>query len=123
MQSAQLPREVNQCSSASRPTFRRQRSRPKDDYREYLNRRRFLKRRSAVVAAGGQLARKLDLAAIGALADNKLETVPSPLTTTGEQLTSCEDITHYNNFYEFGVDKDSSLRKERRRACPRGPGP
>ncbi len=29
----------------------------------------------------------------------------SPLTTTGEQLTSFDDITHYNNFYEFGVDK------------------
>ena len=35
----------------------------------------------------------------------KLQTVKSPLTTTGEQLTSFDDITHYNNFYEFGVDK------------------
>jgi len=31
--------------------------------------------------------------------------VPSPLTTTGEQLTTFDDITHYNNYYEFGVDK------------------
>ena len=42
-----------------------------------------------------------------ALADEtKLQTVKSPLTTTGEQLTSLQDITHYNNFYEFGVQKD-----------------
>jgi sulfoxide reductase catalytic subunit YedY len=36
--------------------------------------------------------------------------VKSPLTTTGEQLTSLEDITHYNNFYEFGVDKDQPAK-------------
>ena len=45
-----------------------------------------------------------------ALADTKLQTVKSPLTTTGEQLTSFEDITHYNNFYEFGVDKDQPAK-------------
>jgi len=32
--------------------------------------------------------------------------VKSPLSTTGEQLTSLEDITHYNNYYEFGVEKN-----------------
>ena len=73
------------------------------NYREYLDRRRFLKRAGVVAAAG--------IAGIvgpqAALADNKLQTVPSPLTTTGEQLTSLQDITHYNNFYEFGVDKNS----------------
>jgi len=74
-----------------------------NDYREYLDRRRFLKRAGVAAAAG--------IAGIvgpqAALADNKLQTVPSPLTTTGEQLTSLQDITHYNNFYEFGVDKNS----------------
>jgi sulfoxide reductase catalytic subunit YedY len=38
-------------------------------------------------------------------ASTQLQTVKSPLTTTGEQLTSQRDITTYNNFYEFGVDK------------------
>jgi sulfoxide reductase catalytic subunit YedY len=38
-------------------------------------------------------------------ADSKLQTVKSSLTTTGEELTSLQDITHYNNFYEFGTDK------------------
>jgi sulfoxide reductase catalytic subunit YedY len=41
----------------------------------------------------------------GVLAGTKLQTVKSPLTTTGETLTSQKDITTYNNFYEFGVDK------------------
>jgi sulfoxide reductase catalytic subunit YedY len=39
------------------------------------------------------------------LAGTRLQTVKSPLTTTGEVLTSQKDITSYNNFYEFGVDK------------------
>ncbi len=43
-------------------------------------------------------------------ADTKLTTVPSPLSTTGEQLTSLQNITHYNNFYEFGVDKGDPAR-------------
>ena len=45
-----------------------------------------------------------------ALADTRLQTVKSPLTTTGEELTSFEAITHYNNFYEFGVDKDKPAK-------------
>ena len=77
---------------------------PKD---QYINRRRFL--RGAALAGAGALG--LDRLAnvvsprIRALADGKLQTVKSPLTTTGEQLTSMEDATHYNNYYEFGVDK------------------
>ena len=50
-----------------------------------------------------------------AFAGTKLETVKSPLTTTGEQLTSLEDITHYNNFYEFGVER-TTLQERRRTA-------
>ena len=36
----------------------------------------------------------------------KLQTVKSPLSTTGLTPTSFKDITSYNNFYEFGVEKD-----------------
>jgi sulfoxide reductase catalytic subunit YedY len=76
-------------------------------YRQFMNRRRFLR---GAVAAGAAAVAADRLAQvfepqIEALADTKLQTVPSPLTTTGEQLTSLEDITHYNNFYEFGVNK------------------
>ena len=84
---------------------------PRDEYDRYFNRRRFL--RSAVsgavavgaAAVGAERLAELFSPRASALAGTKLETVKSPLTTTGEQLTSLEDITHYNNFYEFGVDK------------------
>jgi methionine sulfoxide reductase catalytic subunit len=77
---------------------------PKD---RYLNRRRFMKGAAAlgVAAAGAQRIMDLVSPRTTAHAGTKLETVKSPLTTTGEQLTSYEDITHYNNFYEFGVNK------------------
>jgi methionine sulfoxide reductase catalytic subunit len=35
-----------------------------------------------------------------------LQTVKSPLSTTGETVTPLKDIISYNNFYEFGTDKD-----------------
>jgi methionine sulfoxide reductase catalytic subunit len=74
---------------------------------KYLNRRRFLRGAVAVGAAALGAERLADIVSprIGALAGTKLETVKSPLTTTGEKLTSFQDITHYNNFYEFGVNK------------------
>jgi sulfoxide reductase catalytic subunit YedY len=81
---------------------------PKD---QYLNRRRFLRGAvSGVVAAGAAALGAERLAevvspGIGALARTRLETVKSPLTTTGEELTSLKDVTTYNNFYEYGVDK------------------
>jgi methionine sulfoxide reductase catalytic subunit len=78
----------------------------RDAYFRYLSRRRFLKGAAAAGAAAigaGRLAQFISPRV--AFAGTKLTTVPSPLTTTGEQLTSLEDITHYNNFYEFGVDK------------------
>jgi methionine sulfoxide reductase catalytic subunit len=79
---------------------------------QYFNRRRFLRGAvSGVVAAGAAALGAERLAEvispqIGALAGTKLETVKSPLSTTGEELTSLNDITHYNNFYEFGVPKN-----------------
>src|ERR1700736_3865901 len=77
----------------------------------YLNRRRFLRGALSGVAVAGAAALGIDRAAelisprIGAFAGTKLETVKSPLTTTGEQLNSLQDITSFNNFYEFGIEK------------------
>jgi sulfoxide reductase catalytic subunit YedY len=78
----------------------------------YLNRRAFM---SGAAAAGtaalvGPRIASLLAPAASVRADTKLTTVPSPLSTTGEQLTSLQDITHYNNFYEFGVDKGDPAR-------------
>ncbi len=86
---------------------------PKD---RYLNRRRFMRGAASGLVAAGAAALGAERLAevfsprIGALAGTKLETVKSPLTTTGEQLTSFQDITHYNNFYEFGVQKDQPAK-------------
>jgi sulfoxide reductase catalytic subunit YedY len=75
---------------------------------QYLNRRRFLRGAVAGAAAilGAERLAQLVSPNMGALAGTKLETVKSPLTTTGEELTSLKDVTNYNNFYEFGVEKD-----------------
>lgn len=88
----------------------------RSEYEKYLSRRRFLRNAAAGAAAVGAAALGADRIA-GAFnpratvyADTKLKTVYSPLTTTGEQLTPLEDITHYNNFYEFGVQKDQPAK-------------
>jgi sulfoxide reductase catalytic subunit YedY len=86
---------------------------PKD---QYLNRRRFLRGSLYGAAAAGAAALGIDRLAeivsprVGAFAGTKLETVKSPLSTTGEELTTLEDITHYNNYYEFGVNKDQPAK-------------
>jgi len=79
-----------------------------EEYARFLNRRRFL--RAAVgagaVALGAERLSGVFSPNIDVSADSKLQTVKSPLTTAGEQLTSLQDITHYNNYYEFGVPKN-----------------
>jgi sulfoxide reductase catalytic subunit YedY len=35
---------------------------------------------------------------------------PSKYTTTGEKITPINDVTHYNNYYEFGTDKDEPAK-------------
>ena len=85
---------------------------PQDQYAQYLDRRRFLRGAAAVGATALGVARLAEVfdPQVRAQAGTKLETVKSPLTTTGEPLTSFEDITHYNNFYEFGVQKDEPAK-------------
>lgn len=66
-------------------------------HRLYLNRRRFLTTGSAALAS-------LTLAEISSGA--KLNGVGKGPFSTGEKPTSLQDITHYNNFYEFGTAKE-----------------
>jgi sulfoxide reductase catalytic subunit YedY len=71
----------------------------------YLNRRRFL---SGVLAGGTALAAGFELAGPYAYAQQGRKLSPlakSPFSTT-EKMNSREDITTYNNFYEFGTGKD-----------------
>jgi sulfoxide reductase catalytic subunit YedY len=72
----------------------------------YLRRREFMRAAAVPLIAGGAAL----LPAVSAAAQGrgaKLSFVKSPLSTTGESLTPYDDVTTYNNFYEFGVDKDS----------------
>jgi sulfoxide reductase catalytic subunit YedY len=68
----------------------------------YLNRRQFL-RDLALAAGAGAAAVALPGRAVGNTAE--LPTVPGPYSTD-EAPNSWEDITTYNNFYEFGTDKE-----------------
>ena len=72
----------------------------------YFNRRNFLRGLSIAGAAtlvGERFASILSHP--GSIqANSKLATVKSNYTV-GEKVTSENDVTHYNNFYEFGTDK------------------
>src|ERR1700722_5292458 len=75
---------------------------------KWLNRRSFLAAAATTGAVALGTGRTLDIfsPSRSVYAAGKLQTVKSSLTTTGEELTSFKDITTYNNFYEFGVNKD-----------------
>jgi sulfoxide reductase catalytic subunit YedY len=68
---------------------------PKD---VYLNRRALM-----TGAAAGLMG-----AATGGAMAAPLTSAPSPFSTD-EKKTSLKDVTSYNNFYEFGVDKDDPV--------------
>jgi sulfoxide reductase catalytic subunit YedY len=72
----------------------------------YFNRRNFLRGLSIAGAAtlvGERFASILSHP--GSIqANSKLATIKSNYTV-GEKVTSENDVTHYNNFYEFGTDK------------------
>jgi sulfoxide reductase catalytic subunit YedY len=94
------------------------------DQKLYLNRREFMRAAAAVAgaAAGAGVIAGADatlLAADPAPHGRKFDNLQkSPLSTSGEKLNTWEQITTYNNFYEFGTEKDDpamyakSLRTE-----------
>jgi methionine sulfoxide reductase catalytic subunit len=77
----------------------------------YLNRRRFLKGMglAGVAALAGTRLADLISPSRSAYAGTKLSTVKSPFSTS-EKITPFNDVTHYNNFYEFGADKGDPAR-------------
>ncbi len=79
----------------------------------YLRRREFLQGAAGVAVGAAAALSPLGVARAGAQAQGraKLPNVKkSPLSTAGEKINSYEDITGYNNFYEFGTDKDDPAR-------------
>ncbi len=75
--------------------------------RDYMNRRTFMAAAAAAgaMALGGERAAEVLDPRTKVQAAMKLNTVKSPLSTSGETLTPYKDVTTYNNFYEFGTDK------------------
>lgn len=74
----------------------------------YLNRRKFIQ--SGAIAGSSLLA----ASAFGALVPDErramLDDVGKSEFSTGEDANSFEDITTYNNYYEFGTQKDDPYR-------------
>ena len=77
----------------------------------FVNRRQFIER-AATAAAGLALVAGPGSPLTGdAEAQQALANVKkSPLSVTDEKLNALEDITGYNNFYEFGLDKEDPAR-------------
>jgi sulfoxide reductase catalytic subunit YedY len=80
------------------------------DQKLYLNRREFIRAASgtaAAVATGLALGDAWVEAATPAAHGRKLEGVKKSPFSTDEKQNKWEEITTYNNYYEFGIDKDS----------------
>ena len=81
------------------------------DERTYLNRRQFIQGTSG--AALGLATGAFALSSATNLRAGSQETIPDIQTSafsTNEQPNSFSDITSYNNFYEFGLDKGDPAR-------------
>ena len=79
------------------------------DKKLYLNRREFIRATTgtaAAVATGVLGAEAFLHAATPAPHGRKLENVKKSAFSTDEKPNRWEEITTYNNYYEFGVDKD-----------------
>ena len=78
----------------------------------YLNRRKFLAglATTGVAAATGLGIRAIVSPSTTALAANKIDGIKkSPLSTT-EKITPYQDVTNYNNYYEFSTEKDEPAK-------------
>jgi sulfoxide reductase catalytic subunit YedY len=73
----------------------------------YIDRRKFLQAMglAGVAAVGGKSLLDLVSPSITAHAATKLAGLVKSQFTTDEKQTPYNDVTHYNNFYEFGTDK------------------
>src|SRR5208337_757868 len=78
----------------------------------YLNRRKFLTGAFGMTAGAlvGRSLKELSWPSQKVLAATKLNVAAkSPFSTT-EEVTPYNDVTHYNNFYEFGTGKEDPAK-------------
>ncbi len=91
---------------------------PKD---VYTNRRRFLRDlgiAGAAAAIAGEKILSIASPNLTAYATSKLNFVKGKFNTD-EKITPVNDVTHYNNFYEFGTDKaDPAKNSQNFRTTP-----
>ncbi|MGK0298140.1 MAG: sulfoxide reductase catalytic subunit YedY [Gammaproteobacteria bacterium] len=74
---------------------------------DYQSRRKFLKNSFNIGLTGTAINSGILLPGMSAQAAAKIADIKkSPLSTTDEELTKFKDITTYNNFYEFGINKE-----------------
>ena len=78
----------------------------------YLDRRKFLRAMGIVgaTAVAGKSLFDLALPPQAALAATKFANLAKSDFSTSEKQNSYEDVTHYNNFYEFGTDKSDPAK-------------
>jgi sulfoxide reductase catalytic subunit YedY len=95
-------------SSASIPSFEI------TDKHLYMDRRTFMRSATALATAVAMLgADALVQAAQPASHGKKLENVRASSYSTDERPNTWEQITSYNNYYEFGTDKEQPARLAR----------
>jgi sulfoxide reductase catalytic subunit YedY len=78
----------------------------------YANRRKFLRElglAGVAAVAGRGLLNLVSPSRIVCAATKLNDLIKSPFST-GEKQTPYDDVTHYNNFYEFGIDKTAPAK-------------
>jgi sulfoxide reductase catalytic subunit YedY len=77
----------------------------------YLNRRAFMKSVGLPLVGAATLPLAPAVGLVGpAAAQAPLQAARQPQFSTDEKLTPFDDVTGYNNFYEFGLDKEDPAR-------------
>src|SRR5688572_26804051 len=71
----------------------------------YLRRREFIHAAAAGAIGGAIGLSRFAVETLNAQARTKLPNVRKSPLSTSETVNSFEDVTGYNNFYEFGTDK------------------
>src|SRR3970040_614043 len=75
-------------------------------YSQYLSRRDFLKA-AGIVTGSALLAACAPEATGTAVPASEMPDLPEKMDEFGDPANSFEDITNYNNYYEFSTDKES----------------
>jgi sulfoxide reductase catalytic subunit YedY len=78
----------------------------------YVNRRQFLTGALGVTAGAlvGRALKDVVWPAQKVQADSTLKVAQKSPFSTNEKVTAFNDVTHYNNFYEFGVQKEDPAK-------------